>query len=43
MDPWIVAVFDEFTALLDAAGQRSELYRHVGQLAMRRAASMALR
>jgi DNA segregation ATPase FtsK/SpoIIIE-like protein len=33
--PWIVAVFDEFTALLDAAGQRSELYRHVGQLAMR--------
>jgi hypothetical protein len=32
---WIVAVFDEFTALLDEAGQRSEFYRHIGQLAMR--------
>jgi hypothetical protein len=33
--PWLVAVFDEFSALLDDAGQRSDLYRHLGQLAMR--------
>jgi DNA segregation ATPase FtsK/SpoIIIE-like protein len=33
--PWIVAVFDEFTALIDEAGKRSDLYRLIGQLAMR--------
>ena len=33
--PWIVAIFDEFTALMDEAGKRSDLYRLVGQLAMR--------
>ena len=33
--PWIVAVFDEFTALMDEAGKRSDLYRLIGQLAMR--------
>lgn len=33
--PWIVAVFDEFTALMDEAGKRSDLYRFIGQLAMR--------
>jgi DNA segregation ATPase FtsK/SpoIIIE-like protein len=30
-----VAVFDEFTALMDEAGKRSDLYRLIGQLAMR--------
>ncbi|MDH4208786.1 MAG: FtsK/SpoIIIE domain-containing protein, partial [Anaerolineae bacterium] len=33
--PWIVAVFDEFTALMDEAGKNSDLYRLIGQLAMR--------
>jgi DNA segregation ATPase FtsK/SpoIIIE-like protein len=33
--PWIVAIFDEFTALMDEAGKRSDLYRLIGQLAMR--------
>jgi DNA segregation ATPase FtsK/SpoIIIE-like protein len=33
--PWIVAVFDEFTALIDEAGKNSDLYRLIGQLAMR--------
>ena len=33
--PWIVAVFDEFTALMDEAGKHSDLYRLIGQLAMR--------
>jgi DNA segregation ATPase FtsK/SpoIIIE-like protein len=33
--PWIVAVFDEFTALMDEAGKGSDLYRLIGQLAMR--------
>jgi DNA segregation ATPase FtsK/SpoIIIE-like protein len=33
--PWIVAVFDEFTALIDEAGKGSDLYRLIGQLAMR--------
>ena len=33
--PWIVAVFDEFTALMDEAGKSSDLYRLIGQLAMR--------
>ncbi len=33
--PWIVAVFDEFTALVDEAGKNSDLYRLIGQLAMR--------
>jgi hypothetical protein len=33
--PWTVAVFDEFTALMDEAGKRSDLYRLIGQLAMR--------
>jgi hypothetical protein len=33
--PWLVAVFDEFTALIDEAGKHSDLYRHLGQLAMR--------
>ena len=33
--PWIVAVFDEFTALMDETGKRSDLYRLIGQLAMR--------
>jgi len=33
--PWIVAIFDEFTALMDEAGKRSDLYHLVGQLAMR--------
>jgi hypothetical protein len=33
--PWIVAIFDEFTALIDEAGKGSDLYRLVGQLAMR--------
>jgi DNA segregation ATPase FtsK/SpoIIIE-like protein len=33
--PRIVAVFDEFTALLDAAGKGSTLYHHIGQVAMR--------
>jgi len=33
--PWIVAIFDEFTALMDEAGKRSDLYRLMGQLAMR--------
>jgi len=33
--PWIVAVFDEFTALIDEAGKHSDLYRLIGQLAMR--------
>ena len=33
--PWIVAVFDEFTALMDEASKRSDLYRLIGQLAMR--------
>jgi S-DNA-T family DNA segregation ATPase FtsK/SpoIIIE len=33
--PWIVAIFDEFTALMDEAGKRSDLYRIIGQLAMR--------
>jgi hypothetical protein len=33
--PWTVAVFDEFTALMDEAGKRSDLYRLTGQLAMR--------
>jgi hypothetical protein len=32
---WIVAVFDEFTALMEEAGKRSDLYRLIGQLAMR--------
>jgi hypothetical protein len=32
---WIVAIFDEFTALVDEAGKRSDLYRLIGQLAMR--------
>jgi DNA segregation ATPase FtsK/SpoIIIE-like protein len=33
--PWLVAVFDEFTALMDEAGKSSDLYRLIGQLAMR--------
>jgi len=33
--PWIVAVFDEFTALIEEAGKSSDLYRLIGQLAMR--------
>lgn len=33
--PWVVAIFDEFTALLERAGRRSRLYSNVGQLAMR--------
>ena len=33
--PWIVAVFDEFTALIDEASKHSDLYRLIGQLAMR--------
>jgi Cdc6-like AAA superfamily ATPase len=33
--PRIVAVFDEFTALIDEAGKGSDLYRLIGQLAMR--------
>jgi DNA segregation ATPase FtsK/SpoIIIE-like protein len=33
--PWIVAIFDEFTALMDEAGKHSDLYRLIGQLAMR--------
>lgn len=33
--PWIVAVFDEFTALMDEAGKGSDLYRLIGQVAMR--------
>ncbi len=33
--PWIVAIFDEFTALMDEAGKGSDLYRLIGQLAMR--------
>ncbi|NIN68597.1 MAG: hypothetical protein GTO63_28605, partial [Anaerolineae bacterium] len=33
--PWIVVVFDEFTALIDEAGKHSDLYRLIGQLAMR--------
>ncbi|HID64273.1 MAG TPA: hypothetical protein EYP49_16265, partial [Anaerolineae bacterium] len=33
--PWIVAVFDEFTALVDEAGKYNNLYRLIGQLAMR--------
>jgi DNA segregation ATPase FtsK/SpoIIIE-like protein len=33
--PWIVAVFDEFTALIDEAGKGSDFYRLIGQLAMR--------
>jgi DNA segregation ATPase FtsK/SpoIIIE-like protein len=33
--PWLVAVFDEFTALMEEAGKRSDLYRLIGQLAMR--------
>ncbi|MDH4136476.1 MAG: FtsK/SpoIIIE domain-containing protein [Anaerolineae bacterium] len=33
--PWIVAIFDEFTALIDEAGKHSDLYRLIGQLAMR--------
>jgi DNA segregation ATPase FtsK/SpoIIIE-like protein len=33
--PWIVTVFDEFTALIEEAGKRSDLYRLLGQLAMR--------
>jgi hypothetical protein len=33
--PWLVAVFDEFTALIDEAGKHSDLYRLIGQLAMR--------
>ena len=33
--PWIVAIFDEFTALMDEAGKSSDLYRLIGQLAMR--------
>jgi len=33
--PWVVAVFDEFTALMDEAGKGSDLYRLIGQLAMR--------
>jgi hypothetical protein len=33
--PWIVAVFDEFTALIEEAGKGSHLYRLIGQLAMR--------
>jgi DNA segregation ATPase FtsK/SpoIIIE-like protein len=33
--PWLVAAFDEFTALIDEAGKHSDLYRLVGQLAMR--------
>jgi len=33
--PWIVAVFDEFTALMDEASKSSDLYRLIGQLAMR--------
>jgi DNA segregation ATPase FtsK/SpoIIIE-like protein len=33
--PWLVAVFDEFTALMDEAGKNSDLYRLIGQLAMR--------
>lgn len=33
--PWIVSVFDEFTALIDEAGKGSDLYRLIGQLAMR--------
>ena len=32
---WVVAVFDEFTALMDEAGKGSDLYRLIGQLAMR--------
>lgn len=33
--PWVMAVFDEFTAFVDAAGQRSQFYEDIGQLAMR--------
>ena len=33
--PRIVAIFDEFTALMDEAGKHSDLYRLIGQLAMR--------
>jgi hypothetical protein len=33
--PWLVAIFDEFTALIDEAGKGSDLYRLIGQLAMR--------
>jgi len=33
--PRIVAVFDEFTALIDEAGKGSDLYRLIGQLATR--------
>lgn len=33
--PWLVAIFDEFTALMDEAGKHSDLYRLIGQLAMR--------
>lgn len=33
--PWVLAVFDEFSAFVDAAGRRSQFYEDVGQLAMR--------
>ncbi|MBN1890433.1 MAG: hypothetical protein JW850_20740 [Thermoflexales bacterium] len=33
--PWIVAIFDEFSALIEAAGRNSELARYISQLAMR--------
>jgi hypothetical protein len=33
--PWIVAIFDEFTALAEAAGKRSALMDNVAQLAQR--------
>ncbi len=33
--PWVVTIFDEFTALAEAAGKRSELMENISQLAMR--------
>ncbi|MBN1886944.1 MAG: hypothetical protein JW850_03105, partial [Thermoflexales bacterium] len=33
--PWIVAVFDEFSALAEAAGKNSELLNNISQLAQR--------
>lgn len=33
--PWIVAIFDEFTALAEAAGKRSALMDNIAQLAQR--------
>lgn len=33
--PWVVAIFDEFSALIEMAGKRSELYNDISQLALR--------